>query len=35
MPNGWRLAEDRVNKARGRTQKYAPRRYILKRKESD
>jgi hypothetical protein len=32
MPNGWRLAEDRVNVARRRTQKHASRKYILKGK---
>jgi hypothetical protein len=32
MPNGWRLAENRVNEARRRTQKHAPRKHILKGK---
>jgi hypothetical protein len=32
MPNGWRLAEDRVNEARRRTQKHAPRKHMLKGK---
>jgi hypothetical protein len=32
MPNGWRLAEDRVNEARRRTQKHASRKYMLKGK---
>jgi hypothetical protein len=32
MPNGWRLAEDRVNGAKKRTQKHAPRKHILKGK---
>jgi hypothetical protein len=33
MPNGWRLAEDRVNETRRRTQKHAPRKHMLKGKD--
>jgi hypothetical protein len=35
MPNGWRLAVDRVNEERRRTQKHAPRKHMLKGKGSD
>jgi hypothetical protein len=33
MPNGWRHAEDRINKARRRAQKHAPRKRMLKGKD--
>jgi hypothetical protein len=33
MPKGWRLSEDRVNEARRRTQKHAPRKHMLKGKD--
>jgi hypothetical protein len=34
MLKGWRLAEDRVNEARRRTQEHAPRKHMLKREKN-